>query len=68
MDLDFSFAREEVNKLALDIVVVLGLPFVLAIILGYVLKMLNVPIRAVGPLASVVFLIGVFQMFKYYVG
>ncbi|WP_430787222.1 hypothetical protein VBD025_15875 [Virgibacillus flavescens] len=63
MEIDFSPLKETMNGMAIDLLIILGIPFIAALLIGYVLKFFRLPTGLIQNTAVVVFLLGLYQMF-----
>ncbi|WP_144390952.1 hypothetical protein [Indiicoccus explosivorum] len=65
MEVDFSPMEPIMNELLLNLLIVLGIPFLLAMIVGWGLRKLRIPGSIVAPAASLLLVYLVFYMFRF---
>lgn len=64
MEIDLSPLTSSLNNLLIGLVKVLGIPFIGVLVIGFVLRLMKVPRKIVILVASLLFIYGMFQMFK----
>lgn len=62
MEIDFSLLQGTFNDLAMNIVKVLGMPFIVALFIGLLLERVKVPRKIVTFISIMIFLLGSYQM------
>ncbi|PKR79196.1 hypothetical protein CEY16_05480 [Halalkalibacillus sediminis] len=63
MDIDLSPMESTMNEMALDLLIILGAPFLIALIIVFLLKKLKLPAGIVQFIAAITMLVGVYLMF-----
>ena len=63
MEIDFSPLQEPLNRIFFYLIEVLGIPFIIVMILGALLRFFKVPSKIVIFIATALYLFGVYQMF-----
>ena len=63
MKIDFSPLQGSTNEILFGLIKVLGIPFIAALLIGFLLLAIKVPRKIVIGLTSLLFIFGVYQMF-----
>lgn len=64
MEIDFSPLTSSLINILMGLIMVLGIPFLGALAIGFVLRLIKVPRKIVILVISLLFIYGVLQMFK----
>lgn len=56
MEIDLSPLKEGMDNLFIDFIILLAVPFIAAMIIGFILKQLKVPGKLVGSIVSLLFI------------